>query len=217
MLVLQWPDVYLDRRQIYIRAIEIGGMKTGKPRWIDMSDPLYQVLVKLPRRDPAGRAFRRRAYVFGDAFGERIKSIEKAYLTALLRSHNIEPSWTDNGNFDPSSRAAVAEIDLHVHDIRHEAACRWLESGCFDLAKIQARLGHASLAQTATYLHSVVSSIRDAQKHYDQYRAALPPSAPAIVAAVNAPKNAHKPHTNAGAAGSTAPRPHLIKGSKSLK
>ena len=45
-----------------------------------------------------------------------------------------------------------------------------LESGCFNLAEIQRRYGHANLSQTATYLHARAGSTAPAQAKYDEQR-----------------------------------------------
>jgi integrase len=45
-----------------------------------------------------------------------------------------------------------AEIDLHFHDLRHEAGSRKLEAG-FGLHEVSAFLGHADVTTTARYLN----------------------------------------------------------------
>jgi len=210
ILALQWADVNLEQGQLYIRAEEVGASKTGHARQLDLSRPLYDLLVAMPRKDPAGQPLPRRAYVFGDPYGDRLGSIRKAFSTAVLRAHNIEPGWTEKGGFDAASRAALATIDLHVHDIRHEAACRWLESGWFDLAQISKRLGHTTIAQTATYLHAASGSIRQAQQGYDQQRTAAR-------LAGKSPEFAGKSQANRQTALSTAMKPRLVKGRNALK
>jgi len=65
-----------------------------------------------------------------------------------------------------SSRAALRTIDLRFHDLRHEAGCRWLEAG-WPIHHVQEMLGHASLAQTATYLHAHEMGLRDSMRKFD--------------------------------------------------
>jgi site-specific recombinase XerD len=57
------------------------------------------------------------------------------------------------------NRDQLAEIDLHWHDLRHEAACRWLASG-LDLRAIQLLLGHADLKTTQRYLNVTDEELR---------------------------------------------------------
>jgi integrase len=49
-------------------------------------------------------------------------------------------------------RAKLDEIDLHFHDLRHEAGSRKLEAG-WPLHAVSAFLGHASVTTTARYLN----------------------------------------------------------------
>lgn len=53
----------------------------------------------------------------------------------------------------------VAEIDLHWHDLRREAACRWLSKG-LDLRATQLLLGHADLNTTQRYLNVTDEELR---------------------------------------------------------
>jgi integrase/recombinase XerD len=57
------------------------------------------------------------------------------------------------------NREKLAEIDLHWHDLRHEAACRWLSRG-LDLRAIQLLLGHADLKTTQRYLNVTDEELR---------------------------------------------------------
>jgi hypothetical protein len=58
----------------------------------------------------------------------------------VLKAHGHEPKWiwsthrrnskiTRGGTLDAESRARYRSIDLHFHDIRHEAGSRLLEAG----------------------------------------------------------------------------------------
>src|SRR5258705_7926973 len=48
-------------------------------------------------------------------------------IIQLMLGHGIEPTRTRaHGRVN---REHLAEIDLHWHDLRHEAACRWLAKG----------------------------------------------------------------------------------------
>ena len=59
----------------------------------------------------------------------RIVTFNKAWETAVLRAYGHEPDWVRRGALAPGSRAQLDAIDLHLHDCRHEAGCRWLEQG----------------------------------------------------------------------------------------
>lgn len=64
------------------------------------------------------------SYVFGDAVGGQIKDL-KTWTSCLLRANDVEPKKTSRGgSLTPECRAKLAEINLHVHDLRHESASR---------------------------------------------------------------------------------------------
>jgi hypothetical protein len=57
-------------------------------------------------------------------------------------------------------------VNLHFHDLRHEAGCRWLERG-WPIHHVQEMLGHANLSQTNTYLHASEMGLQDSMTRYD--------------------------------------------------
>lgn len=150
LLAIKAGDVFLDQDYILIRAIEQGGRKSKRPRKVPITPRLRTVLEPL-LISPTGLPFHSAAYVFGDAIGGRVKSIRKAWETVVLRAHGITTAWTETGGLTPHARAALTTIDLHFHDLRHEAALRWHEAG-IELNAIATLLGHADLGQLRIYL-----------------------------------------------------------------
>jgi integrase len=63
-------------------------------------------------------------------------------------------------------RAWLEAIDLHFHDLRHEAGCRWLEQG-WPIHHVQEMLGHTNLLQTSTYLHVSEMGLRESMRRFD--------------------------------------------------
>jgi hypothetical protein len=57
-------------------------------------------------------------------------------------------------------------IDLHFHDLRHEAGCRWLEAG-WPLHHVQEMLGHTNLSQTSTYLHASETGLQESMRRFE--------------------------------------------------
>jgi integrase len=72
------------------------------------------------------------APLFVTASGHRL------HATAFERT----PAWS-----------TVAE-GRRIHDLRHTAACLWLSLGV-DVVTVQAWIGHASIATTNLYLHTL--------------------------------------------------------------
>jgi integrase len=108
-----------------------------------------------------------RSFVFGDPTGQRIASVKRAWETAVLKAHGHTLEWTKGSNkLSPASRAALRSIDLHFHDLRHEAGSRWLEGGVA-LHYVQALLGHANLSQTSTYLNATRIGLHESIRRYE--------------------------------------------------
>ena len=64
------------------------------------------------------------------------------------------------------SRAALDRIDLHFHDLRHEAGSRLLEAG-WPLHHVQEMLGHANVSQTSTYLNATRVGLQESMRRFD--------------------------------------------------
>jgi integrase len=174
LLALQRADVTMDKRTVFVRAVKVGAKKTGRSRLLPMSARLAAVL-EMARLDPTGRAYPPTAYVFGE-LGHRQGSIKKAWATAVLKSHGYMPEWIRKGkrnDLSHQSRAQLKTIDLHFHDLRHEAGCRWLEAG-WPIHHVQEMLGHANLSQTSTYLHAAEMGLQDSMRRFDDSRVANP-------------------------------------------
>ena len=171
LLALLWADVDLPKRTMLVRAEEEGARKTGASRQLPISARLAAVL-EMAKTDPAGREYPPTAYVFG-VFGQRVKTIKKAWETCVLRAHGHEPVWTTNGKLDEASRTALQAIDLHFHDLRHEAGSRWLEAG-MPLHHVKEMLGHANISQTDTYLNAGQFALHDSMQRLDEARRGNP-------------------------------------------
>ena len=127
LLSLQWMQVrQTPHPHLFLPAAKT---KTKRDRTVHVS-PRLQAILEILRTDAAGAARSPDAYVFGNLLGQRYESIDHAFIGAC-------------------QRAGIA--GLHFHDLRREAASRWLEGG-LPLNAIQALLGHTTLSQTSTYL-----------------------------------------------------------------
>jgi integrase len=168
LLGLQWADVDLDRRELRIRCETA---KDEELRRLPISIRLAAVL-DMAKLDPAGRVYWPAAHVFG-LLGKPVSRINKAWETCVLRAHEHEPVWTKGGKLGPESRAVLRSIDLHFHDLRHEAGSRWLEAG-WGIHQVKEMLGHANISQTDTYLNAGRMGLHEAMKRFDAGRSKLP-------------------------------------------
>lgn len=163
LLNLAWRDVNLTRKELTVRA-ELA--KSRKQRILPVSARLAAVL-EMARTDPASQQFPPEANVFGDAVGRKVISIKRAWETAVLKAHGYTPAWTSSNKLSATSRAALRAINLHFHDLRHEAGSRLLEQG-WPLHHVQEMLGHANVSQTSTYLNATRIGLQDSMRRFDE-------------------------------------------------
>ena len=165
LLALQWADVNLPRRLLRVRAETA---KDGETREIPISARLAAVLEML-KTDPLGKEYAADQYVFGE-LGARVKTVKRAWNTAVLKAHGHTPIWSKKGaKLAPASRAVLQAINLHFHDLRHEGGSRLLEAG-WPLHHVQEMLGHASIGQTSTYLNVAKGGLQDSMRKSDEAR-----------------------------------------------
>lgn len=177
IMSLQWSQVEgltvkADRSLMWAARAEVvlpwTKTKTRRDRRIPISSRLRAVLA-MRRFDPAGQPLPLSAYVFGNAIGQRVKDIGRAWESAVLKANGHQPTLTATSNLTPACRAALAGIDLHFHDLRREAGSRWLEGGV-PIHVVRDWLGHTSIAQTSAYLAGSVRVQHDAMQQYEQRR-----------------------------------------------
>lgn len=145
ILSMQWEQV---RGDLFLPA---GKTKAKKPRRVPISTVLAAVLAGR-RNDPAGEPMKPSDYVFGDAVGRRRRSIKAAWRLTC-------------------KRAKIT--NLHFHDLRREAASRWMDAGV-SLGTIQRWLGHANISQTSTYLGASLGNDAEDMRAYEQAAGRLP-------------------------------------------
>jgi integrase len=118
---------------------------------VDPVSTRLQGILEMRRFDPAGQALAIDKFVFGTEIGERVTGFKRAWKTAVLKAHGVEPSYGASASLDAASRATLRKINLHFHDLQREAGSRWLEGGV-PLHKVKEWLGHENISQTSTYL-----------------------------------------------------------------
>jgi integrase len=182
LLSLQWHQVdgmkIEDQTVTWAHAASLvlpaGKTKTKRERRIPISTRLKGIL-EMRRFDPTGEPMAADRYVFGNEIGQRVQNFKRAWQTAVLRAHGYTPTYIERrvgeivnktANLAPVSRAALATIDLHYHDLRREAGSRWLEGGV-PLHTVRDWLGHTNIAQTSTYLAGTVQTQHDAMRAFE--------------------------------------------------
>jgi integrase len=161
--------------------------KTRRLRVLPISARLAAV-CEMAHLDPTGREFGPLDYVFGDGVGRKVVATKKTWETCILKAHGHTPAWTGSGGLSPESRAALRAIDLHFHDLRHEAGSRFIEAG-WPIHQVQEMLGHENLAQTSTYLNVTLVGLKDSMRRFDESSAGCKPVANALAVEPQRPCN----------------------------
>ncbi|MBA2239476.1 MAG: site-specific integrase [Lysobacter sp.] len=136
LLSLQWEDVDLAARQFTVRAHKA---KTRRDRRLPISARLNAIL-EMRKLDPAGDPLGPKAFVFGNAIGEQVRSVRTAWSNACRRA---------------------GLHDLHLADLRHEAASRFEEAGV-PTTYVSKFLGHQNLTTTTRYLNTTLKGLHRA-------------------------------------------------------
>lgn len=120
LLTAQWQHVDLERRAWFIPT-----SKTGKPRYVPLSQAAVDVIEALPRWD---------------------------HCPWLLPNPATLRPYTDIKRPWEKARDAAGLHDLRVHDLRHSAASFMINAGV-DLFAVGRILGHADHQSTMRYAH----------------------------------------------------------------
>jgi integrase len=116
------------------------------------------------------------AFVFGDATtGDYVKTFRSAWETLLLLSNGIEPRREKRGQ-RVSNRKELGQINLHWHDLRHEALSRLADDGV-PVHELQMLAGHASITTTQRYMNARANSLAESMRVARERRASRVPQA----------------------------------------
>ena len=185
LLALRWSDVDLVRGELTVRAEQA---KSGKARVLPISPRLRGVLT-LVRLGPDGVPHGPASFVFGDEMGRRVSSPKTAWQTCVLKAHGYAPAHDRKQRcVDAAARRRYAEIDLHFHDLRHEAGSRLVEAG-WPLHHVQEMLGHADLQTTSIYLNVTRTGLAESMRRFG--------NAPALHVVAKTPANEPRPSRKA--------------------
>jgi hypothetical protein len=122
------------------------------------------------------KLLRRRAFLGPDAYvfdetttGEYVAGLKSAWETLLLLANGITPTRAGSGK-RVSNRKELAKIDLHWHDLRHEALSRLADDGV-PVHELQLLAGHANITTTQRYMNARASSLAESMRQARARRA----------------------------------------------
>jgi integrase len=129
---LKWGDIDLENRRAYLHTT-----KNGEPRQVPLSKRAITVLQSLIKENTV--------LVFPMSLGALRNQYER------IRAHS-ESQWTHTEN-NPF-------IDLHFHDLRHEALSRLSDKG-LNVIELSSISGHKTLSMLKRYTHPSHKAIID--------------------------------------------------------
>ena len=149
LLTLQWSQVkWLTTNRRGSLLLPASKTKTKRDREVPITKPLHAIL-EMRKHGPDGKEHKSDAYVFGNETGEPRNSF-KTHWWRVCEAAKVE--------------------DLHFHDLRREAASRWLESGVVPLHEISAWLGHTDIKTTSIYLRAKSTGVMHAADRLERFR-----------------------------------------------
>lgn len=129
--------------------ITAANAKCGRSRRVPLDEEgrLGEILKERKRLGPE-------AFVFGNwTTGEYVSCFSKAWSRLRASAYGIKYERKGRGKrAKAETMAALRAVDLHWHDLRDEAASRWMDRGV-ELRIIQLLLGHSTIAMTERYLN----------------------------------------------------------------
>lgn len=139
ILALEWK--YVDKAK---RTATLPETKNGERRVVPLSPSALAVLEALPRT------------LRGPVFPTTTEALRQSWSRCVARARRLYLTDCDtNGvEVDPDFL-----IDLHFHDLRHEATSRFFELGRLDTMTIAKITGHKTLQMLKRYTHLDASDI----------------------------------------------------------
>lgn len=133
LLLLEWKFINLKSRVIILPKHIT---KNGTERQVPLSTIATQVIDSIPRQLKSQKLFH----------GLLRRNLSDQFSTACKKGRDLfmdEKGKVDDGFL----------VNLHFHDLRHEAASRLFESGKFDTMEVASITGHKTLQMLKRYTH----------------------------------------------------------------
>lgn len=134
---LDWSDVDLEDQTMVLHE---GETKNDEGREVPLSSRAVAILrgMRLGEENPRGRVFKKQPGTMTAAFTRSRHAAREKYVQECRRD-GVEP--------DPKFL-----VDLHLHDMRHEAASRLFEKE-LDIMEVASVTGHKTLSMLKRYTH----------------------------------------------------------------
>jgi integrase len=102
-------------RRVLLKDVYRQNTRNDKTRRVPITPRLMELLAQRRFIGPEGDAF-------GDEKGGLVEDIKKSWGTVNLIAHGCKVKWTVGGNLSEQSWEDLRKINLHWHDLRHEAS-----------------------------------------------------------------------------------------------
>ena len=160
MLALRFKDVDLVRGLITPRGETT---KSRRTRLVPVATARLRAVLEWLQLDADGEKKPADALIFSDEAGEPVGSFRTAWVTAVLKAHDVAPVWKSYNwtALTPECHAEFRRINLRWHDLRHEYASRLVEKNV-PLAQVRDLLGHASIITTERYDNQKLENLQAA-------------------------------------------------------
>jgi integrase len=175
------------RDKLLVRLLAETGMRIGQALGLRHSDirSWDNEIWIVPREDNANEARVKRIEgdelridvdpdlmrLYGDYLIEELGELDTDYVFVNLWEGEIGRPMTYGAVYDLFRRLEQQTgIRIRPHMERHSHATDLLRTGKWDLALVQKRLGHRSIATTAKYLHLLDDDLKAAHLDYIQRR-----------------------------------------------
>jgi integrase len=136
-----------------VNGERVRNSKHERTKAIPITERLYELLVERRLLGP-------KAFLFGTDDGQYVERITTSWETLILIAHGYPFARDKKKGRPEEQRLALAAIDLHFHDLRHEAISRWAEAegsngeALFAPHELMALAGHKNLSTTQRYLNA---------------------------------------------------------------
>lgn len=132
LLALRWENVHFEKRTAFLTDT-----KNGETRMVPLSTAALKILQSIPGAS-AGNVFPITMDSFKQAYVRSVDRARMLYVNdCILKGQRPDPKFL---------------IDLHFHDLRHEAASRLFEVG-LNVMEVASITGHKTLQTLKRYTH----------------------------------------------------------------